>query len=114
MYNNAASSLGDYRELTDGSSPYNLSTSVLATGFTTQQLLSDYYVENGSFLRLDDVMVGSPFPWQGQALRVYLDVRNVFTMTGYSGVDPTTAPNGIDNGLYPPSRVFTGGLTVRF
>jgi len=114
IYNNDASDVGDYRELSDGSSPYNLSTSVLTTGFRTQQLLSDYYLENGSFLRLDDVMVGYTFPWGGQELRLYVDVRNAFTLTGYSGVDPTTAPNGIDNGLYPPSRVFTGGLTVRF
>jgi len=113
VYDNTASNLGDYRELSDGSSPYNLSTSVLATGFQTQQLLSDYYVENGSFLRLDDVMVGYTFPWRGQALRVYVDVRNALTITGYGGVDPTTAPNGIDNGLYPPSRMVTGGLTVR-
>ena len=113
VYDNAASALGNYGALTSGSSPFNLSSSVLTTGFVTQQLLSDYYVENGSFLRLDDLMVGYTFPWQGEALRVYVDVRNVFTITGYRGVDPASLVNGIDNGVYPPSRVFTGGLTVR-
>lgn len=113
VYDNAASALGDYGALASGSAPLNLSSSVLTTGFVTQQLLSDYYVENGSFLRLDDLMVGYTFPWQGEALRVYVDVRNVFTITGYRGVDPASVVNGIDNGVYPPSRVFTGGLTVR-
>jgi TonB-linked SusC/RagA family outer membrane protein len=114
VYNNTASALGDYRELTDGAFPFNLSRSVLSTGFTTQQLRSDYYLENGSFLRLDDLIVGYTFPWRGEELRVYLDVRNVLTITGYSGADPTTAVGGIDNTGFPPSRVVTGGLTVRF
>ncbi|HTY05210.1 MAG TPA: SusC/RagA family TonB-linked outer membrane protein [Gemmatimonadales bacterium] len=114
VYNNVASNVGDYRELTDGSSPYNLSTSVLATGFKTQQLLSDYYVENGSFLRMDNIMVGYTFPFQAQRLRVYALIQNAFTITGYSGVDPTAGLNGIDNNIYPRSRTFTGGLDVQF
>jgi len=114
VYNNVASNVGDYRELTDGSSPYNLSTSVLATGFKTQQLLSDYYVENGSFLRMDNIMVGYTFPFQAQRLRVYALIQNAFTITGYSGVDPTAGLGGIDNNIYPRSRTFTGGLDVQF
>jgi iron complex outermembrane receptor protein len=114
VYNNVASNSGDYRELYAGSSPYNLSTSVLATGFTTQQLLSSYYVENGSFLRMDNITVGYGFPWQGQQLRLFATVQNAFTITGYSGVDPTAGLNGIDNNIYPRSRIFTGGLNVQF
>ncbi|HEY6808873.1 MAG TPA: SusC/RagA family TonB-linked outer membrane protein [Gemmatimonadales bacterium] len=114
VYNNVASNLGDYRELYAGSSPYNLHSSVLKTGFTTQQLLSDYYVENGSFLRMDNIAVGYTFPWRGQSLRVYAVVQNAFTITGYSGVDPTAGLNGIDNNIYPRSRIFTGGLNVQF
>jgi TonB-dependent starch-binding outer membrane protein SusC len=114
VYNNVASNLGDYRELRDGSSPYNLSTSVLATGFKTQQLLSDYYVENGSFLRMDNIALGYTFPWQAQQLRVYVNVQSAFTITGYSGVDPTAGVNGIDNNIYPRSRIVTGGLNVQF
>ncbi|HYL20261.1 MAG TPA: SusC/RagA family TonB-linked outer membrane protein [Gemmatimonadales bacterium] len=113
VYNNVSSNLGDYRELNQGA-PYNLNTSVLATGFQTQQLLSDYYVESGSFLRLDVVSLGYTFPWQGQQLRMFAAVQNAFTITGYSGVDPTAGVNGIDNNIYPRSRIFTGGLTVRF
>ena len=114
VYNNVASNLGDYRELKAGSSPYNLSTSVLATGFKIQQLLSDYYVENGSFLRMDNIAVGYTFPWQAQQLRLYVNVQSAFTITGYSGVDPTAGVNGIDNNIYPRSRIVTGGLNVQF
>jgi len=114
VYNNIASNLGDYRELSAGSSPYNLSSSVLKTGFTQQQLLSDFYVENGSFLRMDNITVGYAFPWAGQQLRLYAVVQNAFTITGYSGVDPTAGVNGIDNNIYPRSRTLTGGLSVKF
>ncbi|HXH37959.1 MAG TPA: TonB-dependent receptor, partial [Thermoanaerobaculia bacterium] len=114
VYNNVASNLGDYRELQAGSSPYNLHSSVLQTGFTQQQLLSDYYVENGSFLRMNNIAVGYTFPWRGQSLRIYAVVQNAFTITGYSGVDPTAGVLGIDNNIYPRSRIFTGGLNVQF
>jgi iron complex outermembrane receptor protein len=114
VYNNVASNLGDYRELSAGSSPYNLQTSVLATGFQNQQLLSDYYVENGSFLRMDNIAVGYSFPWHGEHMRLYAIVQNAFTITGYSGVDPTAGLGGIDNNIYPRSRILTGGLNVQF
>ena len=114
VYNNVASNLGDYRELFAGTSPYNLSSSVLQTGFTQQQLLSDYYVENGSFLRMDNISVGYSFPWGGQQVRFYAVVQNAFTITGYSGVDPTAGVNGIDNNIYPRARTFTSGLSVQF
>ncbi len=114
VYNNVASNLGNYKQLTAGSAPYNLSTSVLATGFVNQQLLSDYYIESGSFLRLDNVTLGYAFPWQGQDLRVFTTIQNAFTITGYSGVDPTAGVNGVDNNIYPRSRIFTSGLSVQF
>jgi len=121
MYNNVASSNGDFRELTQGS-PYNLHTSVLETGFATQQLQSDFYVEDASFLRLDNLTLGYSFNLRGQQARVFGTVQNVFTITGYSGVDPsgniapsstTSSVNGIDNNIYPRSRTFSGGLSLR-
>ena len=113
VYNNVASNLGSYQELSRGS-PYNLHASVLETGFTTPQYLSDYYVEDGSFLRMDNVTLGYTFQYRGQPLRVFATVQNAFTITGYSGVDPTAGLNGIDNNIYPRSRTVTGGLSVRF
>ena len=109
------------RELTRGS-PYNLHSSVLETGFATQQLQSDFYVEDASFLRLDNITLGYNFNLRGQQARVFGTVQNVFTITGYSGVDPaanvspsptTSSVNGIDNNIYPRSRTFSGGLSLR-
>ena len=109
-----ASSSGDYRELSAGTSPYNLHASVLASGFTVAQYLSDYYLEKASFLRMDNVTVGYSFNYRGQPVRAYATVQNAFTITGYSGVDPTAGINGIDNNIYPRARTFTSGLSVRF
>jgi iron complex outermembrane receptor protein len=113
VYNNVASNLGTYQELTRGA-PYNLNTSVLDTHFLTPQYLSDYYVEKASFLRMDNVRVSYTFPWQGQQLLLFAGVQNAFTITGYNGVDPTAGSGGIDNNIYPRSRIFTGGLNVQF
>ena len=87
-----------------------------------QQLQSDFYVEDASFLRLDNITLGYNFNLRGQQARVFGTVQNVFTITGYSGVDPaanvspsptTSSVNGIDNNIYPRSRTFSGGLSLR-
>ena len=121
VYNNVASANGDYRELFAGSSPYNLHSSVLETQFETQQLQSDFYVQNASFLRMDNMTLGYTFNLRGQAARVFGTVQNLFTITGYDGVDPssnitptplTSSVNGIDNNIFPRSRTFSGGLSL--
>lgn len=114
VYNNVASSLGAYQNLTGSAMPANLQASVLETGFVVPQYYSDYYVENGSFLRMDNITIGYAFTYRGQPWRLFGTVQNAFTITGYSGVDPTAGLNGIDNNIYPRSRTFTGGLSVRF
>ena len=113
VYNNIASNLGTYSELSEAS-PYNLHSSVLETNFAQQQLLSDYYVEDGSFLRMDNIQLAYRFDWSGRPMRFFLGMQNAFTITGYSGVDPTARIDGIDNNLYPRSRTITGGLTLQF
>src|SRR5262249_55231540 len=121
-YNNVASANGDYRELFAGSSPYNLHSSVLETQFVTQQLQSDFYVQKASFLRMDNITLGYNFLLRGQSARVFGTVQNVFTITPYDGVDPaanvvpsinTSSVNGIDNNIFPRSRTFSGGLSLR-
>lgn len=112
VYNNVSSNLGSYQELNRGS-PYNLNTSVLKTGFKTPQYLSDYYVESGSFLRMDNITLNYNFIYGGRQMRLFGTVQNAFTITGYSGVDPTAGVNGLDNNIYPRSRTFAGGLSVR-
>lgn len=114
VYNNVASSLGAYQNLTGSGMPANLDASVLKTGFVVPQYYSDYYVENASFLRMDNITLGYAFTYHGQPLRVYGTVQSAFTLTGYNGVDPTAGLNGIDNNIYPRSRTFTAGLNVRF
>ena len=119
-YNNVASGRGLYRA--DPDSPYNLHSSVLATEFQTPQFQSDYYVEDASFLRMDNLTLGYTFDFRGQSARLFGTVQNAFTITGYSGVDPTAntserrhlVVNGIDSNIYPRSRTFSAGLSLRF
>jgi TonB-dependent starch-binding outer membrane protein SusC len=124
IYNNVASASGDYRELSAGNSPYNLHSSVLETGFETQQLQSDVYVEKASFLRMDNITLGYTFNLGGQSARAFGTLQNLFTITDYSGVDPsanitplnpetTSSVNGIDNNIYPRSRTFSAGISFR-
>jgi iron complex outermembrane receptor protein len=113
VYNNVASNLGTYSEVTRAS-PYNLQKSVLETGFKTPQYLSDYYVEDASFLRMDNITLGYSFKYRTQSIRAFGTVQNVFTTTDYTGVDPTAGLNGLDNNIYPRSRTFTAGASIRF
>jgi iron complex outermembrane receptor protein len=113
VYNNVSSNLGTYEEV-KRASPYNLHASVLETGFVTPQYLSDFYVEDGSFLRMDNITLGYTFNYRRRPVRVFGTVQNAFTITGYSGVDPTAGLLGIDNNIYPRSRTFTAGLSLRY
>lgn len=124
VYNNVASNLGHYSAL-KGAAPNNLDASVLKYGFVDPQYFSDVYVEKGSFLRMDNVSLGYTFYGLRGArqVRLFGTVQNVFTITGYSGVDPEAAVGGcgclgatigIDNNIYPRSRTFTAGVSLGF
>ncbi len=114
VYNNIAASNGSYLNVTGGNvTPGNMDVSVLKTGFVSQEYLSDYYVQDASFLRMDNITLGYSFTVAGRRWRLYAVVQNAFTITGYAGVDPAAVPNGIDNNLYPSSRIVTAGLNVR-
>jgi len=114
VYNNVASSLGAYQNLTGSAMPANLHTSVLTTGFVVPQYYSDYFVEDASFLRMDNITIGYAATYRGQQFRIFGTIQNAFTITGYSGVDPTSGLNGIDNNIYPRARTITTGLNIRF
>jgi iron complex outermembrane receptor protein len=114
VYNNVASANGAYQNLTGSGMPSNLHASVLTTGFVVPQYFSDYYVEDASFLRMDNVTLGYSATFRGKAFRLYGTVQNAFTITGYSGVDPTAGLNGLDNNIYPRSRTVTTGLSIGF
>jgi TonB-dependent starch-binding outer membrane protein SusC len=122
VYNNLASNFGHGSRLTT-QVPSNLHRSFLDNGFNGAQLFSDVYVEDASFLRMDNITFGYRLPALAgvQAIRVFGSVSNAFVITGYSGPDPevfsgdgsvTGGGIGIDNNLYPRSRTFTGGINV--
>jgi iron complex outermembrane receptor protein len=122
VYNNIASANGAYQNLTGSGMPSNLHASVLTTGFVVPQYYSDYFVEDASFLRMDNITLGYSGTYRGRSFRLYGTIQNAFTITGYSGVDPTATANagqlnpgfGIDNNIYPRSRTITTGLSVGF
>ncbi len=97
----------------------NVPVSVLDTGFSTTSdvLLSDIYIEDASFLRMDNITLGYTFPqWlEGKAsLRIFTGVQNAFVLTKYSGLDPEITNNGLDKTIYPRQRSILFGLNVKF
>ena len=116
VYNGMGMSTGAWETVSYNNSQLNnLNTSFLKTGFKTRQYLSDYYVENASFLKLDNLSlsynVGKINKWA--SLTVSAMVQNVFTITGYSGTDPEV-PNGMDNSFYPRPRTYSLSLGLQF
>lgn len=88
------------------------------------KIYCDYFIENGNFLKLEELTLGYKIPlpenkWV-QSLRCNLSVNNVFTLTGYTGGDPANINvNGVEPGIettsiYPVARTFTLGLSVQF
>lgn len=116
VYNGMGMSTGAFETVSYNNSQLNnLNASFLKTGFKTRQYLSDYYVENASFLKLDNLSlsynVGKINKWA--SLTVSAMVQNVFTITGYSGTDPEV-PNGMDNSFYPRPRTYSVSLGLQF
>jgi len=93
----------------------NMNKSYLETRFTNRQYLSDYYVENASFLKMDNLTLGYNFgrinKWVG--LYVSAMVQNVFCLTKYTGVDPEV-PNGMDMSFYPRPRTYSLSIGLDF
>ncbi|WP_296636652.1 TonB-dependent receptor [Polaribacter sp.] len=97
----------------------------VTTGATGNNLFSDFFVEDGSFLRLQSVQLGYSVgeatleKLQFNKLRFYVSASNLFTLSKYKGYDPTTsngAPigGGIDQGFYPSPKTFLFGMNVNF
>jgi len=98
----------------------------VTTGSTRNNVFSDFYVEDGSFVRLRNVQVGYTFPesWLDiagvESFRLYVSVNNLLTITNYSGYDPDIGnfggvlSSGVDYGYYPQARVFMGGFNISF
>jgi TonB-dependent starch-binding outer membrane protein SusC len=83
---------------------------------------SDYYVERGDYVKLDNLTLGYNIPVTGQtfqSLRVYASGQNLLTLTGYKGQDPEIGITGLTPGMdyrwiYPSVRTFTFGVNVQF
>lgn len=119
MFNNVAASRSTSFTVFD---PNGFLTNALYnirnTGFTTntvEQLLSDYWIENASFLRMDNINLAYNAGKVGKNmnLRITANVQNAFIITKYSGIDPEIA-GGIDNNLYPRPRMFVLGVNLDF
>ncbi|UOE46804.1 TonB-dependent receptor [Mucilaginibacter sp. SMC90] len=117
-YNNVFSSTGTQRSIINPIGVINNgSTNVLQSGLTgssDKNVLSDYYIQNASFIRMDNINVGYNFGKvfkNAGVLRLSANVQNVFVITKYKGVDPEIG-TGIDNNLYPRPRTYVLGLNL--
>jgi iron complex outermembrane receptor protein len=117
VYNNQYSSNGTYSGLYNSVGYLNNSTvSLLDTKFNNPRYFTDYYMENGSFLRLDNISLGYNFQnmLSGKlGLRAFVTVQNVFVITKYQGLDPEVS-GGVDNNIYPRPRIFMLGLSLEY
>lgn len=112
LYNGSAANMGAW-ECTSWSAGgvNNLSASFLDTQFRKRQYPTDHYLENASFLKMDNLQLSYNFGRIYKSLDLHLSamVQNVFCITKYSGVDPESSW-GIDNSSYPRPRTYS--LTV--
>lgn len=115
MYNNLASNHGNYFEV-GGSMRHlnNLVTDYLNTGFRTPQYLSSYYIQEASFIRLDNLYLsynlGTLYK-DKYASSLNISMQNALVITKYKGLDPEIG-GGIDNMIYPRPRVINLQLNV--
>lgn len=97
----------------------------LTTGATRNTVFSDFYVEDGSFVRLRNVQLGYTLPTTVsqkigiQYFRFYVAANNLVTLTRYQGFDPDIGSGnplfaGVDNGIYPQARTIMAGLNIKF
>jgi hypothetical protein len=116
----------DYRNLhVTGGDPYMYRLSSSSSNGNNR--MSDRYIEDGSFLRIQNVSLGYNLPrrWVGTIglgdVKVYAKLQNVYTFTKYKGYDPEVGStnqdalmSGIDNARYPSPRIYTFGLNLTF
>ncbi|WP_071147600.1 SusC/RagA family TonB-linked outer membrane protein [Bacteroides ihuae] len=120
MYKNnyLENSVETYKELNAGKTLWNPAD-------VTNKVTHSYFIEDGSFLRCQDITLGYTLPkslsnkWGMSRLRLYVSGSNLFIITGYSGYDPevdvqTGLTCGMDYNRYPRSRSFVFGANITF
>jgi iron complex outermembrane receptor protein len=118
IYNNVSSENAVYERLYRPEGPYlgNVTSDVLDINFVTPQYLSNYFIEDGAYFRMDFMTLGYFFDDLANGnvdLGLNLTVNNAFVITNYRGIDPEIS-NGIDNRIYPRPRVWALGVNVTF
>jgi TonB-linked SusC/RagA family outer membrane protein len=97
----------------------------MTTRSTSNNVFSNFFVEDGSFLRLQTIQLGHSLPKsilekiQLDQFRLFVTAENILTLTRYKGYDPSAssgAPigSGIDNGFYPIPKTITAGVNIKF
>lgn len=117
VYNGSAMNMGAWETVSFNNYQLNnLNANFQETGFQHRQRLSDYYLENASFLKMDNLSLRYTFgrvaPWISN-LYASLMVQNVFTITKYKGVDPEV-PSGCDSNFYPRPRTYSLAIGIDF
>jgi len=120
VYNNVASDTEMLADLWTNSFIGNRLASATKSRFSQAQYLSDYYVRDASFLKIDNVTLSYNFPKLFQivkdrpaSLTVFGTVQNLLTITKYDGIDPEVY-GGIDGTMYPRPRTFVAGVKFNF
>lgn len=119
LYNNATASISSSSTILNsaGGTINNTSGDHLNTDFYYNQYLTDYYIQDASFLKMDNIglvynagkLIGNQTTGD---LIISANVQNVFILTKYKGIDPEIY-NGIDNRFYPRPRIFSIGLSIK-
>ncbi|MWB95165.1 SusC/RagA family TonB-linked outer membrane protein [Flavobacterium sp. GA093] len=119
IFNAVDASRAQYDAMENGGVLSNIPSQVTETNFqtTSNVVLSDLYIENASFLKMDNITLGYTLTnWLNSkaSLRVSTGVQNVFVLTKYSGLDPEITNNGVDKTIYPRQRSILFGLNLKF
>lgn len=123
VYNDIAAGFSNISKTYDSSFGYlqNRTHTAVANNWSSYDyVLSDYYVQNASFLKCDNITLGYTFDnilgghkYKGVSGRIYASCTNPFTITNYTGLDPEVF-GGIDGSIYPRARSYQIGLTLNF
>ena len=116
VYNNVSSNSAAYSVILNPNDfIQNTTADIYKTGFYNRQLMSDYYIQNASFLKMDYISLSYNFGKLVKPVNLSLNltVQNVFTITKYTGIDPEIV-NGRDSNIYPYPRTFSLGLKLTF
>ena len=110
-----------------GEGTSNTQPRISATGHQNTNWVSTRYMENADYFKIKTITLGYDFKhiWKScplQQLRLYVQAQNLITFTGYTGLDPEVGnsaggsgwASGIDLGLYPPSRTYLVGASIKF